>query len=911
MATYNFAFTPGSINEGSSQSFLINSNDGDFTTPVTLYWTTTGVTANADVSDFAANTGSFSISGNAIYGQGSFSVAAYADSLTEGAEIFQVQIRTGSIGGPIVATSANVTINDTSLGAGNVTYWFRDNRANISEGGTYTLNRVDTTNVANGTVLYWSTTGGNATVSDFTANTGSFTVNGNSGVFSITTVADATTEGDETFQVQIRTSSVTGNIVLTSNLILIYDTSFDGIPTYSFSSVPATINEGSSGVFTANTANVANGTVLYWSTTGGNATVSDFTANTGSFTVTSNVGTFSISIVADETTEGNETFQAQLRTGSVTGTIVATSNVVYINDTSTTPLSTYTFSSIPSSINEGSSGVFTANTTNVANATTLYWSTTGGNATVSDFTANTGSFTVASNVGTFSVTTVADETTEGNETFQIQLRTSSVTGTIVATSNVVYINDTSTTPLSTYTFSSIPSSINEGSSGVFTANTTNVANATTLYWSTTGGNATVSDFTANTGSFTVASNVGTFSVTTVADETTEGNETFQIQLRTSSVTGTIVATSNVVYISDTSTTPPVLLAYVFTTTPATINEGSSGTFNVTTTNVANVTTLYWSTTGGNATVSDFTANTGSFIVTSNTGSFSVSIVSDATTEGNETFRVQLRTSNTSGNVVLTSNLVYISDTSTTPTTYTFSSIPSSINEGSSGTFNVTTTNVANATTLYWTVGGGASRVADFSANTGSFSITSGAGSFSVTPASDSLTEGTETFQVQLRTDNIGGTIVATSANVTINDTSTSSDVYVFTTTPATIDEGSSGTFNVTTTNVANATTIYWKVVNISTDGLFDFTSNSGSTTVINDVASFYVTPYADSRTEGNETFQVEIRKISLSGNIVATSNVVTIIDTSKKPLVPITLTANSLYFDGDITMSGVKISFVK
>ena len=781
MATYNFAFTPGSINEGSSQSFLINSNDGDFTTPVTLYWTTTGVTANAYVSDFEANTGSFSIAGNAIYGQGSFSVAAYADSLTEGAEIFQVQIRTGSIGGPIVATSANVTINDTSLGAGNVTYWFGSNRANISEGGTYTLNRVDTTNVANGTVLYWSTTGGNATVSDFTANTGSFTVNGNSGVFSITTVADSTTEGDETFQIQIRTSSVTGNIVLTSNLILIYDTSTDDIPTYSFSSVPATINEGSSGVFTANTANVANGTVLYWSTTGGNVALADFSANTGSFTVTSNVGTFSISIVADSTTEGNETFQTQLRTGSVTGTIVATSNLVYINDTSTTP------------------------------------------------------------------------------------------------------------PPLIYTFSSVPVSINEGSSGVFTANTTNVANSTTLYWSTTGGNATVSDFSANTGSFTIINGTGSFNVTTVADVTTEGNETFQVQLRTSNTSGNVVLTSNLVYISDTSVDPITIPAYTFSSVPATINEGSSGTFNVTTTNVANVTTLYWSTTGGNATVSDFTANTGSFIVTSNTGSFSVSIVSDATTEGNETFQIQLRTSNTSGNVVLTSNLVYISDTSTTPTTYTFSSIPSSINEGSTGTFNVTTTNVANATTLYWTVGGGASRVADFSANTGSFSITSGAGSFSVTPASDSLTEGTETFQVQLRTDNIGGTIVATSANVTINDTSTSSDVYVFTTTPATIDEGSSGTFNVTTTNVANATTLYWKVVNISTDGLFDFTSNSGAFSVLSNVGSFYVTPYADSRTEGNETFQVEIRKISLSGNIVATSNVVTIIDTSKKPLVPITL----------------------
>jgi hypothetical protein len=36
-------------------------------------------------------------------------------------------------------------------------------------------------------------------------------------------------------------------------------------------------------------------------------------------------------------------------------------------------------------------------------------------------------------------------------------------------------------------------------------------------------------------------------------------------------------------------------------------------------------------------------------------------------------------------------------------TYTFSSIPTSINEGANGTFNVTTTDVANGTALYWTI----------------------------------------------------------------------------------------------------------------------------------------------------------------------------------------------------------------
>jgi len=427
---------------------------------------------------------------------------------------------------------------------------------------------------------------------------------------------------------------------------------------YFFAVTPTSVNEGPSGTFNVTTTNVANGTVLYWSTTGGNATVTDFSANTGSFTINGNTGTFSVPIYADATTEGNETFQVQIRTSNTSGNVVLTSNLVYILD------ATYTFSSIPFSVDEGSTGTFNVTTTNVANATTLYWTVLDSRVAnvVTDFTSNSGSFSIISNAGTFNVTPAADSLTEGTETFQVQLRTGNRGGPVVATSANVTINDTSTSS-DVYVFTTTPATINEGSSGLFSVATTNVANATTIYWSTTGGNATVSDFTANTGSFTVASNVGVFSVTTVADETTEGNETFQIQLRTSSVTGTIVATSNVVYISDTSITPPVLLAYVFTTTPATINEGSSGTFNVTTINVANATTLYWSTTGGNATVSDFTANTGSFIVTSNTGSFSVSIVSDATTEGNETFQVQIRTSNTSGNVVLTSNLVYISDTS--------------------------------------------------------------------------------------------------------------------------------------------------------------------------------------------------------------------------------------------------------
>lgn len=91
----------------------------------------------------------------------------------------------------------------------------------------------------------------------------------------------------------------------------------------------------------------------------------------------------------------------------------------------------------------------------------------------------------------------------------------------------------------------------------------------------------------------------------------------------------------------------------------------------------------------------------------------------------------------------------------------------SINEGSALTVNVTTTNVADATTLYWTV----SNASDFAASSGSFTITSNSGSFTVTPTADITTEGSETFQVNIRTGSTSGTVVATSSAITINDTS--------------------------------------------------------------------------------------------------------------------------------------------
>lgn len=120
---------------------------------------------------------------------------------------------------------------------------------------------------------------------------------------------------------------------------------------------------------------------------------------------------------------------------------------------------------------------------------------------------------------------------------------------------------------------------------------------------------------------------------------------------------------------------------------------------------------------------------------------------------------------TSGNV----QIVWASGSggggSNTPT-YSLTA-PTSVNEGSSATLSVATTNVSNGTTLYWAV----QPSGDFGTSTGSVSISGNSASFTLTPTADSVTEGAETATVVLYTDSARTNNVA-SDSFTINDTST-------------------------------------------------------------------------------------------------------------------------------------------
>ena len=338
-------------------------------------------------------------------------------------------------------------------------------------------------------------------------------------------------------------TQVTGAFNLGNGNSGVFTQSGPPTPTANISSA-TTINEGAALSFTVTTTGIADLTSLYWGVIPGTASLTDFTEVTGSFQIVGGVGSFSVTPTSELAASGSTTFAVAVKLNNpIYGETIGLSNSVIKNDTNA-----IVFSSIPSSINEGSSGTFNVATTGVANGTTLYWKIPN----TTDFATTTGSFIISANVGSFAVTPSADLTTEGPETFTVEIRTGTVTGPVVATSSSVTINDTSIGAVSTYAFTTTPSSINEGSAGTFVITTTGVTNATTLYWTV---ETNAGDFATSSGSFTVTSNSGTFSVTPTADVTTEGAETFTVAVRTVGTSGAIVATSASVTINDTSVAP--------------------------------------------------------------------------------------------------------------------------------------------------------------------------------------------------------------------------------------------------------------------------------------------------------------------------------------------------------------------
>ena len=419
--TYSLVASTGSINEGETVTYTFTTTGPDGT----FYWVNNG---NCNAADFTDNamSGSFVT----VNKSATFTRTAKLDLLTEPAsENIQIFVKADSYSGSNVAGADIISIGDTSQ----TEYSLLASTGSVNEGSSISFTFTTT---GDDETFYWTV---NGSAADFTdgLTSGSFVTTAQTGSVTRTIKNDLLTEGTETVLIQFKSGSYDGT-VLASCYFDIIDTS---LTQYTLNVSTSSMDEGSSVTYTFTTTG-PDGT-FYW-TNAGTTTASDFSDgfNSGSFAITSGTGSVSRTVLLDQLTEGSETIVFQVRSGSYSGSIVA-SNTITANDTS---LTVYSLNASTGSLNEGSLVTYTFTTTGPNG--TFYW-TNSGTTVGSDFSDgfNSGSFTVTAGTGSVSRTLLADNLTEGNETIVFEVRSGSYAGDIIS-STIVNVNDTSLTPWS-------------------------------------------------------------------------------------------------------------------------------------------------------------------------------------------------------------------------------------------------------------------------------------------------------------------------------------------------------------------------------------------------------------------------------------------------------------------------------
>ena len=694
--TFTWGAKDTALLEGTTYSFNINTtNVPDGTT---LYWD-----INSSTNDFTAIDGNFTVSGSTGYFQ--VSPTKYYDPLTETTETFTVNVRTYTpLTGSIVLSTTFTVLNnpstditgfgwstDASWGSNAVSesatatnFWVSSTNANntviatsptytlsasssaamiavtrsepvwgvskpiTTEGTTLTIN-VTTTNISDGTTLYWNITSlgtgqelytsgvpnTEATTNDFVSRSGSVLINNNAGSFTITSLAigDVAKEMTyEDFQLALyKYSSFESYRILLNTLnFAVYDNSGNFVgttPTYingSLDMVPRfgspELNSGigqsnmSEGVAT-NVISVYNGVNYFWTINHITTTTADFAAVSGKITsqyLTSkaaggggtyfNTGYFYVNPVTDTIFEGTEIFTISIRSGSITGPIVVTSGELRVLDLTARPLVTTGLvkPAIVSSTAYSNNGFITNGATisctlylpsAPGTITTYYWRIKHITTSKDDFVSDSGSivFPASSATNSFNIVTSANTASEVDETFAIE-----------------YIS---------------------------------AAAANYMYWDITNITTTDADFIAVSGvciPTTTLPTAWTFSIRSLLDTLTEGTERFKVNIRRGSPTGTVEVTSSEIRIADIS------LGGTYMNTPTSITEGSNNTVTVYTPTLTNGTKLYWDIEHITTTDLDFSSVIGSFSSSTTGANIIINAINDAS-ELDENFRVNIQT----------------------------------------------------------------------------------------------------------------------------------------------------------------------------------------------------------------------------------------------------------------------------
>lgn len=619
-------------------------------------------------------------------------------------------------------------------------------------------------------------------------------------------------------------------------------------------------------IFTLTTSRVDNGSQIGYTIAGTNITLDDIqyvTRNdqlilpkslTGFFTVINNIGTIKLTISEDYVTEGTETLTLALNNGLSSASVSLTEDKAYSLSFITTPDTTT--AGVPG-FNEDISGnnkavAFQLKTKNVAAGTYIPYSILNISTDANDFTqATSGDFIIEdrplanaqadgfNGIDTAAIILKRDLKTEGTETARIRL------------TNIpsVFLNfdiiDNSTTPIPVWDIFN-PSSqnngavyLNEGTEYVWVITATNLPEGTVVYPRIIANTAGLADLNLSpwytNGSYNgVALNgngIAVFRMTPVADVLREGTENFTVAL--DYPLGTRVHTyPGTVFINDTSKPPEV---YSLSVSNQFTNENEILRITITSSldyahpvhwnwegvdlgtsygeiSLADISSMRYydpeTNISGGAQYTNFTPSTqGTFsFPTSGLKSSNLQLAiefilnNDGVTEQPEYGQLYLRPEGGYTGSINGSTGFFIRDVPIA--TYSVAPNVTSINEGGTLIWTITTENVVNGTTIYWQQTG-TNTAADYNDNLsyGTVVINNNTATITrVVKADAAPYEGPETAGMNLFTYGSGGTIVPLASSpttVTINDTSIIYQNEVLTISPSLVSYPNSTTLSIT------------------------------------------------------------------------------------------------------------------
>ncbi|MGI9213116.1 MAG: hypothetical protein ACR2HF_11655, partial [Methylococcaceae bacterium] len=320
-----YTVTPSKTTLAEGDVVRVNVTATNFYDPITVYWTLRHVSST--VTDFSSVSGSFVLTAGAGY----FDVQSVYHTANDADKTFYVDLRlTGMVTGPVVASTPALTLQNVlyydpiySVASASMQYNSAVIRTIVMD--ITTAHATDATYTWKLIVLSGA---GNVC---YTAVTGSVTTVSNMAHVSLTLKDAILNYATSTFKLQLL--SGTTHLAYSPDITVVS-------PTYSLTSSITSQAEGLSWPMSILTTELPSSTTVYWTITLGTATANQFVALTGSVVSTSNTTGFSIETVRNTLKGVDGTFTVSLRTGSVSGTIVASTGLLTIRDVYVTVIDT-------------------------------------------------------------------------------------------------------------------------------------------------------------------------------------------------------------------------------------------------------------------------------------------------------------------------------------------------------------------------------------------------------------------------------------------------------------------------------------------------------------------------------------------------------------------------------------------